>query len=245
MELKLGKMTSRELAQWFGVKYERYSHNISKYLEVLELYCDFEKIYGGVIVKEIFIEQYDKKLNKKDKELYMNEIERCVKEQDGLSTVAGMARKYMSNNEYDDLRTAQRRLGKTGEKLFGKTALKTKGIIGMREYVWAIKLDDYNHYRYMSIEEQQILYQIMETYYTVEPEKILKLALLDESLKNKEIEVDEYFNLKERLNLSSFSECLKQFSMETGWTVVRASRHEIGIEENCWEGQVLVKDYDF
>ena len=95
MELKLGKMTSRELAEWFGVSYRSYTHKISKYLDELDLFCDFEKVYGGVIIKEIFDPIYSKNVNKKDQELFLKELDRCLKEQDGLSTVAGMARLYI------------------------------------------------------------------------------------------------------------------------------------------------------
>ena len=37
MKLKLGKMTSREIAEWFNIGYNRYSHNIAKYLDVANL----------------------------------------------------------------------------------------------------------------------------------------------------------------------------------------------------------------
>ena len=55
MKLILGKMTSKQLAQWFGVLPSTYSHNIPSYLSRLEDYCKFEKVYGGVIISEIYI----------------------------------------------------------------------------------------------------------------------------------------------------------------------------------------------
>jgi len=55
LELKLGKMTSREVAQWMGVSYNTYKNHISKYLELLSPFCEFDVVYGGIIIKEIYI----------------------------------------------------------------------------------------------------------------------------------------------------------------------------------------------
>lgn len=33
MELKIGKMTSREIAKWLGISYNTYRNDIDKYLE--------------------------------------------------------------------------------------------------------------------------------------------------------------------------------------------------------------------
>ena len=78
MKLTLGKMTSKQLAQWFGVLPSTYSHNISNYLNKLEDYCEFEKIYGGVVISEIYIEEYDKGLKLKDEKIYLEEIKDCL-----------------------------------------------------------------------------------------------------------------------------------------------------------------------
>ena len=95
MKLKLGKMKSQEVAAWLGISYNTYRNNIDKNLSKLEPFCEFEKVYGGIIVKEIIIEEYDKHLQFNDDKLYIAEIKRCIEEQDGLSTVSGMARKFV------------------------------------------------------------------------------------------------------------------------------------------------------
>lgn len=61
-ELIIGKMTSQQLAKWFNISYSTYSHNIDKYLIQLKEFCIYDKVYGGVIVREIFYSVYDKKL---------------------------------------------------------------------------------------------------------------------------------------------------------------------------------------
>ena len=249
MELKLGKMTSRELAEWFGISYRSYTHKISKYLDELDLFCDFEKVHGGVIIKEIFDPIYSKNVNKKDQELFLKEINRCLKEQDGLSTVAGMARLYTYDEpHYNNERTARRRLSKTSNRLFGKAATHQSGSLGHKEYVWAIKMSDYNEYRYMTEEEDKIFDEILTAFYTIPPEKARQLGILEDNLRNKEIDIDEYFKQKDMLELNLFSQCLKMFMEQTGYVIAKVSRHEIETSAP-WEEdknkEILDKPYEF
>lgn len=228
MELKIGKNSSKELAQWFNVSYNTYKNNISKYLSILEDYCKFEKIFGGAIIEEIYIKEYDKNLNVKDKKIYTDEINYCIERQNGLSTVAGMARKYVRQGEYENENTARRRLNKSGVELFGKTdGLSAAGEIGVREYVWAIKVNDFNQYRFMTEEEEQIFNDIIMSCFSGDVETIKSLGLLDDMLKNKEIDVDEYFEKKERFGNYNFQGCLFQFKKETGEVLVRATKHQL------------------
>lgn len=228
--LKLGKMTSRELAQWFNISYNTYKNKINKYLEVLENYCEFDKIYGGVNIKEIYVEEYDKTLNFKDDKLYLEEIQRCVETQDGLSTIAGMSRKLCQQGEYQSVRTARYRLGKSKSRLFGNPKeLISSGTSGTSQYLWAIKIDNYNRYRLMSEEEQNILNNIIASIYTSDTsyEDIKKCALLDDLLRTNEIDVQEYFEQKDQITSGNFVSCLFQFKEVTGLTLVRCTRHEI------------------
>lgn len=228
MKLRLNKMTSKEMAMWFGISYNTYKNKIASYLEKLEDYCEFERIYGGVIIKEIYLDEYDKNLNIKDQELVLKEIKTCIETQGGLSTIAGMSRKYAKHQDYQSVSTAKRRLSKASLVLFGETKeLISHGTIGSREYVWAIKLDEYNHYRFMTKAEEKRFDEIITDCYAAEPDKIKKAALLEDQLKKEEIDVKEYFELKERLGLDTFKDCIFKFHEETGFLVVRCTRHEI------------------
>lgn len=229
MKLKLGKMKSQEVAAWLGISYNTYRNNIDKNLSKLEPFCEFEKVYGGIIVKEIIIEEYDKNLQFNDDKLYLTEIKRCIKEQDGLSTVSGMARKFVQAKQYNSERTARRRATRSRNILFGNDKnICSTGIAGSREYVWAIKLDDYNHYRLMTEEEEERFNKIIEICYSSNPEKIKRAALLEEAYRKSEtMSKEEYFEERERLGLNVFKECIFQFRDETGLIVVHCSRHEL------------------
>lgn len=228
IKLKLGKMTTQELATWFGVAYSTFRKSSAERYEKLEDYCEFERIYGGVIIKEIYLDEYDKNLNIKDQELVLKEIKTCIETQGGLSTIAGMSRKYAKHQDYQSASTAKKRLSKASLVLFGETKeLISHGTMGSREYVWAIKLDDYNHYRFMTEAEEKRFDEIITDCYAAEPDKVKKAALLEDQLKKEEIDVKEYFELKERLGLDTFKDCIFKFREETGFLVVRCTRHEI------------------
>lgn len=221
-------MSSRELANWFSLSYNTYKNNIAKYLIRLEDYCEYEKIYGGVIIKEIYVEEYDNQLTIRDQTIYLDEIKECVAHQDGLSTLSGMARKYAEQGLYNSEHTARRRLTKAGENLFGITKdLTSAGPAGMREYLWAIKLDDYNHYRLMTEAEEKRFDEIIANCYSIEPEKIKKAKLLEDQLRNKEITTDEYFRVQDTLGLDTFKDCIFKFKEETGEMIVRCTKHDI------------------
>lgn len=47
LKLILGKMTGKQLAEWFQISYTTYKNKTTKYLKKLENYCSFEKVYGA------------------------------------------------------------------------------------------------------------------------------------------------------------------------------------------------------
>ena len=163
MELQLGKIRTEDLARWFNIKYGTFRKNPTKYYDILEDYCDYEKVYGGVIVKEIYISVYEKDLNLKDEKIYMEKIKHCVDEHEGLSTITGMVNELERDGQgYSSKSTGKRRLGKAGKRLFGDAKdLTSYGVAGTREYIWAIRLDIYNTHRLLTEEEEKIFNQLL------------------------------------------------------------------------------------
>lgn len=221
-------MRTEDLASWFNIKYGTFRKNPNKYLDILKSYCDYEKVYGGVMINEVYIPEYVKNINVKDREKYLEEIKLCVKNQDGLSTLSGMSRKLLKEGYFTSEYTGRYRLAKAGKELFGNTKeLISHGTAGSREYVWAIKVNDYNIYRSLTEQEEKIFDDIIIGCYGAQPEKIKKMQLLEDKLRNKEIDSDEYFNQKDRYGLNTFRDCLYKFQEETGYTIVRCTKHEL------------------
>lgn len=227
MKLRLGKMTAKELAQWFGISYGTFRNTRKQRLENLEWFADFEKVHGGVIIKKIYIEEYTKNFGEDD-ELYLNEIKQC---KNGLSSVAGMVRKIEKEQleRYKEVKssTLERRMRNAGYRTFGKIekgqTQSEGGSCGWREYVWVIKENDFNEYRFMSSKEKEIYQRLLDKYFTIED--IETQALVISAYRKKEISSKEFADVMVACN--NFFEVIKQFKNMTGLQIVRATRHEV------------------
>ena len=226
MELRLGKMTSKEIAQWLGISYTTYKNNIDKYLDKIIMYADFDKIYGGINVKEIFIKEYDKKLNVNNDLMFIKEIMQC---NEGLASITGMARKFEKDFDIKEC-SIRRQLTASRDRLFGKSQGLTpsKGVMGMREYVWAIKVSDMNEYRSFTAEENELFDALIRKVYgNVEPERAKGAAMLEKMFKDSDMSKEEYFYLKETNGFDFFQEVVNKFKDVTGQVVTHATKYEI------------------
>lgn len=122
MELHLGKMTTRDLATWFGVSFGHFKNTSIKFYNKLSDFCDYEKVHGGVIIKEIYFSTYDKKMRERNEDIAKKEVARCHKYQNGLGTICGMSRRFVQEGYFSSERTANRRLTETLIPLFGITS---------------------------------------------------------------------------------------------------------------------------
>lgn len=230
MELKLGKMTTRELAEWFGVSYNTIRKSVEskrRYLSILEDFADYDEVYGGVFIKEIFISIYDKDLDKKMDSLYLEEIKQC---ECGLSTIAGMSRKYSIDLEMSECQLKSR-FTKSGNRLFGKYEKGERsalGEIGSREYTWAVKVDDFNTYRHLTDDESRRFDELIEEVYgKVKPEEWREAALLEDYFKNSDMTKEEYFEMKEKRRFNFFSHVIARLKDEMGIVVTKVSQHQL------------------
>ena len=228
MQLKLGKMTSSELASWFNVSKKSFTNNANRYLEKLSDFARFERVWGGVEILEIYLDEYVKGYNIIDDTYFDREIDRCIREQDGLASISGMANKArLEVKEYEDLADSslRYRLGKAAARGYG-----SNGSLGFRQREWAIKLDDYNHYRPLSEEEYRVFIEITSEYQEKNPEKSIEKEKLEIRLREKEIDVDEYFKLVDSQELSVFPQIMWEFSARTGLKLVLATGYYKRVE---------------
>lgn len=118
-----------------GISYNSYKNYITKRLDYLKNFAVFEKVYGGVDIKEIIIPYYIKNISIEDK-YYVDAIRET---KNGLATIAGIVRKLKRDKpEFKDIpeETLYKRMAKAGDRAFGKTADSTsKGTHGTRHYI--------------------------------------------------------------------------------------------------------------
>lgn len=67
--LRLGKMTTYELANWFGITYDSFIVMKEQKLDKLKEYCKFSMYAGGIEIEEIYKDTYEKKKKKKKKKV--------------------------------------------------------------------------------------------------------------------------------------------------------------------------------
>ena len=228
--LKMGKMDTQEIADWFGIAKKTYTNSIPRYLEKLKDYADFERVRGGVIIKKIYFSEYIKNYNFKDADYFNQEIERCDREQEGLASISGIARKARQEIEELNLlteRQLRRRFSDVALAHYGEYGSIEGGVTGIREREWAIKLDDYNGYRSLTKDEWELFVEITGRLYSTEAEKIIKKKKLEKRLRKREIEVEEYFEKIDEEGLDTFPQVLMEFKAKTGYQIVLASKYQI------------------
>lgn len=233
--LKLGTMKNEELADWFGIALKTYKNSAKNYLEKLKKYADFERIRGGVNITKIHLKKYIKNYDIRNADYFNKEIERCNKEQDGLASISGIARKAML--EIEELSTySERQVNSKFSDValihYGEYGSIDGGITGVREREWAIKLDDYNGYRSLTENEWNLFVEITGKLYSTEAEKVIKKKKLEKQLRKREIGIDEYFEKIDEQGLDSFPQVLVEFKAKTGFQIVLASKYLIKAWEN-------------
>lgn len=216
-----------------GLSYNTYRNNIDHYLEKLENHAEFEKIYGGVIITKIYYPIYNKKLAYENDLLFLKEIIQC---NEGLSSIAGMGRKYKHIFNDANPSTIWRILSKSRDKLFGtidKQSRKNEscnGIAGTRKYVWAIKLSDLNEYRFMTQEEEAVFDALIKDVYSnLTPEEVKQAGILKERLKDKSLTQEEYEEQEKIQDLDFFNRVLVRFEETTGFKLVCVNQYMVFI----------------
>lgn len=244
MQLKTGFISTKELAQWMNMSYSGFRKNSDKKLNILKSYCDYEKVHGGVNIKEIYINTYSGDLTTTDISNYLEEIKSKT---NGLSSITGMTKKFLeTKEEYKDMKfdTVRYRLTKAGNIAFGKNSVNSvlnpaPGVYGTRAMVWAIKEEGYNNYRYMTTEEAEDFDKIIGELYADNAKKVKQAALLEKEFLESDMEKEEYKKLKEELKLDVFSLCLIAFKEKHKVSIVRCSEHDLRkkdrSQEYVWE----------
>lgn len=221
-------MSTKDLATWMNMNYSTFRNHKKQKLKILHKFCDFDEVYGGVFIKEIYEPVYHEDMPD-DEKVFLEEI-RVANE--GLSTVSGMSRKLREfNDNYKLLSDSQvrRRMSKWNY-LFGLYEggnKQTMGEYGSRKYVYAIMLSPFNEYRNLTEEENKIFTHILKSILGNEVDKIKEMMLLEQAFKNSDMSKEEYFVKKERFNLDLFPHVLKQFKKETGFQLVRIQEYKL------------------
>ena len=228
MELKLGKMTTKELAQWFGISYGSFRTMKAKKFEELKNYACFEEVYGGVNITAIIKETYNKKDNK-IREIYEQGFEELKQPIDTVSHInTQIYEKY-----YDKLPTLSSAASGYRYAIEVRNAnygvpFKGNGSKGCCYYLWCKmeERDGKQFYIQFTEEEDKIKQDLLKKHFGTNEEKDLLIA---EMVANGEISKEDAYDIMmeyRNLNGKGFMSFLKELEKQIGAKVVKATKFE-------------------
>lgn len=256
------KVSSSELADWFDIAYGTYRNQRKKKLEELKDFCDYDEVYGGVIIKEVYFDEYYKYQDDENRVLkvindkYFN-VDGQGTAYDELNSISGIAqvlqKQYPKDYGNKTFGTIERRVSRVMKKCFGvitKENPLAQGGIGVREYVWAVKLEGDNNYRYKTREEDELFKEIIKAAYAenakerIEEEELLKDAMRERISLGEEVSFADYENARRRgkYYVNFKSEVLDVFREKTSCLLVRVTRYEVERSIRCRQMEMLYGD---
>jgi hypothetical protein len=228
MELKIGKMTNKELAEWFDIKINSFTQHKKKKLEELKEFCFFDEIYGGVNITAIINPVYVKN-SQKIRQIYEQGFEEL---RGPIDTVSHINEKIYEKY-YDKLPTLSSAESGYHYAIEVRNAnygipFKGNGKRGNCYYLWC-KVEqkgDELYFIQFNEEEEKIKQELLKKHFGTKVEKDLLIA---EMVSCGEISKEDAFDIMmeyRNLNAQGFMGFLKALEKEIGAKVVKATKFE-------------------
>ena len=228
MKLKLGKMTNKELAEWFGIKPESMTKTKKKKLEELKKYAFFEEVYGGVNITAIIKETYNKKDNQ-IRQIYQQGFEELKQPIDTVSHINDkIYEKY-----YDKLPTltsaasGYRYAIEVRNENYG-IPFQEMGSKGCCYYLWCKVQQEGTEITFTQFneEEEKIKQKLLKKHFGTDEEKDILIAQMVDAGEISEAEAYRLTREYRGLNTSGFMSFMKALEKEIGAKVVKATKFE-------------------
>ena len=241
-ELKLGKITLKELASWFGISYGSIRNKREKYFKELEEYADFKTgERGGVEILNIYIPVYVKKDNN------YQQIKQKIPaawDKSGLDLKKNVAQKLYSKEEFSiKYSTMYSYVCKASNELYGKPSSLEGGEIGNCHWVLCVKDQNTGKLRWFTYEENQQKQELRAKYFNERNQEEKKKQEIRESLKlqlkkneiSKEDYKEELFVLEESAAYDNYLEALQNI----------LPKNDILAYGICVEEYINIEDFKF
>ena len=217
MELHLGKMTTKEIAEWFNLSYGGFRNHKAERLEELKTFADFDEIYGGVYIKTIYTPIYNKK-ESKIREVYKKGFEELRSPIDTVSNINNkIFEKY--GKELTTLSSPQSGYHYAIEVRNANYGIPFKevGKLGRCYYLWC-KVERKN--------DNELYFVLLKKFFGTDEEKDILIAQMVDSGEITEAEAYRLTREYRGLNNAGFMGFLKKLENEIGAKVVRATKFE-------------------
>lgn len=265
MEIKQGDvLTLKDLAIFFDKSYGTIRNNKDRWLQLFNSFCDYHLDGKKIVIDEVIFSTYEKyqidayrilsylydRLSdaEKQEQLDIDERDEINYRMNSFSGMASILKEIYSK-DYGLLsdRSIITKVKRVADKYFGTTINPkkeytfkelieiTEGIYGIKNYVWAIKLEGKNEYRALSEDERKLFNKCLKNYFFPQSEEemsdfsnyLLDLFGLPEIVDlNKVNGIDVYSALIEKYK-SKFKNIIDIFKKETGYIIVRTTEYNL------------------
>ena len=265
MEIKKGDiLTLKDLAAFFNKSYGTIRNNKDKWLQLFNSFCDYHLEGKKIVIDEVIFSTYEKyqidayrilsylydRLSDAEKQEQLD-IEERDEVNYRMNSFSGMASilKEIYSKDYGLLsdRSIITKVKRIADKYFGTTINPkkeytfkelieiTEGIYGVKNYVWAIKLEGKNEYRALSADEIKLFNKCLKNYFFPQSEEqmldfsnyLLDLFGLPEVVDLNQVNgIDVYSALIEKYK-SKFKNIIDIFKKETGYIIVRTTEYNL------------------
>lgn len=258
-------LTLKDLAIFFNKAYSTIRNNKDKWLQLLNSFCNYHiDKRKRIVIDEVIFSTYEKyqidayrilsylydRLSnaEKQEQLDIDERDEINYRMNSFSGMASILKEIYSK-DYGLLsdRSIITKVKRVADKYFGTTINPkkeytfkelieiTEGIYGIKNYVWAIKLEGKNEYRALSEDERKLFNKCLKNYFFPQSEEemsdfsnyLLDLFGLPEIVDlNKVNGTDVYSALIEKYK-SKFKNIIDIFKKETGYIIVRTTEYNL------------------
>ena len=258
-------LTLKDLAVFFDKSYGTIRNNKNKWLQLFNSFCNYHiDKRKRIVIDEVIFSTYEKyqidayrilsylydRLSdaEKQEQLDMDERDEINYRMNSFSGMASILKEIYSK-DYGLLsdRSIITKVKRIADKYFGTTINPkkeytfkelieiTEGIYGVKNYVWAIKLEGKNEYRALSAEEIKLFNKCLKNYFFPQSEEqmldfsnyLLDLFGLPEVVDLNQVNgTDVYSALIEKYK-SKFKNIIDIFKKETGYIIVRTTEYNL------------------
>lgn len=258
-------LTLKDLAVFFDKAYSTIRNNKNKWLQLFNSFCNYHiDKRKRIVIDEVIFSTYEKyqidayrilsylydRLSDAEKQEQLD-IEERDEVNYRMNSFSGMASvlKEIYSKDYGLLsdRSIITKVKRIADKYFGTTINPkkeytfkelieiTEGIYGVKNYVWAIKLEGKNEYRALSADEIKLFNKCLKNYFFPQSEEqmldfsnyLLDLFGLPEVVDLNQVNgTDVYSALIEKYK-SKFKNIIDIFKKETGYIIVRTTEYNL------------------
>lgn len=258
-------LTLKDLAVFFNKSYGTIRNNKNKWLQLFNSFCNYHiDKRKRIVIDEVIFSTYEKyqidayrilsylydRLSnaEKQEQLDIDERDEINYRMNSFSGMASILKEIYSK-DYGLLsdRSIITKVKRIADKYFGTTINPkkeytfkelieiTEGIYGVKNYVWAIKLEGKNEYRALSADEVKLFNKCLKNYFFPQSEEqmldfsnyLLDLFGLPEVVDLNQVNgTDVYSALIEKYK-SKFKNIIDIFKKETGYVIVRTTEYNL------------------